>query len=471
MAYAFKFPINGIILFALLLFNLSTPAQLPQLKVSTDNRHLVAADGKPFFWLGDTGWELFHKLNKEDADAYFKKRSEQGFNVVQAVALAELDVLRSPNANGDLPFINEDITKPNEKYFQYIESLIDMAASYHIYIALLPTWGDKVFKDFWGKGPEIFNPANAYDYGKWIGNRYRNKTNIIWIIGGDRDPRPNSRDVEVWRNMAKGMIESIGNAENALLTFHPQPKGTGSSSQWFHQDGWLDMNMLQTGHCRDTEVWETVNNDYNRKPVKPVLNGESIYEEMPVCFNAKELGYANAYDIRKAAYLSVFAGACGHTYGCGPVIFFGDKGSNLFANLHGWKESLDFRGANEMKHLKALIESRPMLDRIPDQTMLVNEGGCGAERIQATRGKDYAFVYSSYGRPIIIKPGKISGAKFTASWYDPRIGKSKLIGNFVNNKQHSFVPPLPVASPVPSQREDWVLILDDVSKNYPLPGQ
>ena len=263
--------------FCFLLTCISSFAQLQQLKVSANKRHLVTGDGKPFFWLGDTGWELFHKLNKEEATAYFKKRAEQGFNVIQAVALAELDGLHSPNAYGNLPLINDDLTKPNEKYFSYIDSLIDIAASYHIYIALLPTWGDKVFKDGWGKGPEIFNPSNAYVYGKWIGDRFKNKTNIIWIIGGDRDPRENSQDVEVWRNMAKGVIEGVGNADNALFTFHTQPKATGSSSQWFHNDDWLDMNMLQTGHCRDTEVWETVNNDYKRSPAKPVLNGESIY--------------------------------------------------------------------------------------------------------------------------------------------------------------------------------------------------
>ena len=452
-------------------FCIISTAQLPRLKVSVNKRHLITADGKPFFWLGDTGWELLHKLNKEDATAYFKKRAEQGFNVIQTVVLAELDGLHSPNAYGNIPLIDDDLTKPNEKYFTYIDSLIDIAASFHLYMAILPTWGDKLFKDGWGKGPEIFNPENAYSYGKWIGNRFKNKTNIIWIIGGDRDPRENSKDVEVWRSMAKGVIEGIGNSDNGLFTFHTQPKATGSSSQWFHNDPWLDMNMLQTGHCRDTEVWETVSNDYNRKPFKPVLNGESIYEEMPVCFNAKELGYSNAYDTRKAAYLSVFAGACGHTYGCGPVIFFGEKGSNFFANLHGWKESLDLAGANEMKFLKILIESRPMLDRIPDQTILMNEGPGLAERIQATRGKDYAFVYSAYGRPIIIKPGKISGTKLNAYWYSPRNGKSKLIGSFANNKELTFIPPLPAGSPVPSQKEDWVLIIDDASKNYSAPGQ
>ncbi|NJO25914.1 MAG: DUF4038 domain-containing protein [Bacteroidia bacterium] len=319
-------------------------SQLQQLKVSVNKRHLVTTDGKPFFWLADTGWELFHKLNKEDATAYFKKRAKQGFNVIQAVALAELDGLGSPNANGDLPLVENDLSKPNEKYFSYIDTLIDIAASYHLYIALLPTWGDKLFKDSWGTGPEIFNTSNAYSYGKWIGNRFKNKTNIIWIIGGDRDPRENSNDVEVWQNMAKGVMEGAGNADKALFTFHPQPKATGSSSQWFHNDEWLDLNMLQTGHCRDTEVWETVSNDYNRKPSKPVINGESIYEEMPVCFNAKELGYANAYDTRKAAYLSVFAGACGHTYGCGPEFSLEKKEVIFLPTCMAGKNHLILRG-------------------------------------------------------------------------------------------------------------------------------
>ncbi|HVU94008.1 MAG TPA: glycoside hydrolase family 140 protein [Puia sp.] len=441
----------------------SCVGQLLPIRVSNTHHLLETTDGRPFFWLGDTGWELFHQLNRAEATTYFQKRAEQGFNVIQAVALPELDGLHTPNANGDLPFMDTTFSKPNEKYFAYIDSMIDVAASYGLYIALLPTWGDKVYKDWWGKGPEIFHAENIYAYGRWIGARFRNKTNLIWIIGGDRDPRPGSADVAVWRALAKGVTEGVGGADKALMTFHPQPKGTGSSSQWFQQDGWLDLNMLQTGHCRDTEVWETVSNDYNRTPGKPVVNGENIYEEMPVCFNPKELGYANAYDVRKSAYLSVFAGACGHTYGCGPVIFFGPKGSNFFAALHGWKEALDFPGANEMKYLRRLVESRPMADRVPAQGMLGSEGGCGAERIQATRGKDYAFVYSAYGRDISIRANAGLGSILDAGWYDPRTGKTKYIGAFDNSKALSFTPPLPEASPVPSQREDWVLILDDAA--------
>src|SRR3954471_19367651 len=76
---------------------------LPQLKVSANKRFLVIADGKPFFWLGDTAWELFHRLNREDAERYLQNRARLRFTVVQAVALAELDGLAVPNAYGHIP--------------------------------------------------------------------------------------------------------------------------------------------------------------------------------------------------------------------------------------------------------------------------------------------------------------------------------------------------------------------------------
>src|SRR3982751_6531527 len=104
------------LLFLLSLSLLSIQA-IAQFSVTANKRYLLK-DGKPFFWLGDTAWELFHRLNQGDADMYLKKRSEQGFTVIQAVVLAELDGLHTPNANGDTPLIDDDPNKPNEKYFE-----------------------------------------------------------------------------------------------------------------------------------------------------------------------------------------------------------------------------------------------------------------------------------------------------------------------------------------------------------------
>jgi len=451
----------------LLLCCLSVSAQKPfsngRLKVSENQHYLVHQDGKPFFWLGDTAWELFHRLDKEEADAYLKHRSEQGFTVVQAVALAELDGLNTPNALGERPLTDNDPAKPNEAYFRHVDYIIDKAAEYGIVIALLPTWGDKVFKDKWGKGPEIFNVNNAGSYGEWIGKRYQNRENVVWVLGGDRTPRKDSDDLKVWRQMAEGIAKGTGGNSHALMSFHPQPNGVemGGSSNWFHQDQWLDFNMLQDGHCRDEITYDKVSFVYNRKPAKPVIDSEPIYEDHPVCFNAADLGTSNAYDVRKFAYLDLFAGAFGHTYGCHDIWQMYDTDKEPVNGPHlPWKQALDLPGAKQMAFVRKLMESRPLLDRIPDQS-LVEESNLGpSERIQATRGKDYAFVYTAAGRQFNVNTGKISGKELNAYWFDPRTGNIKSVGAFPNTGRHLFKPP------TSGYGKDWILVLDDASKGY-----
>jgi len=229
---------TGLIL-SLFLLVLPTPPLHAQpghvLRVSDNQRYLVKADGTPFFYLGDTAWELFHRLNREEATAYLSKRAQQGYTVIQAVALSELDGLHDPNPYGHTPLINDDPTQPNEAYFEHVDDIISIADSLGLYIALLPTWGDKVFKESWGVGPEVFTPENARVFGKFMGERYQDDP-IIWVVGGDRNPRDNAQDVAIWRAMAEGITEGVGNAAHALMTFHPQPQERGSSSTWFHQD-------------------------------------------------------------------------------------------------------------------------------------------------------------------------------------------------------------------------------------------
>src|SRR5436190_1180208 len=145
---------------------LLTSQLMSQLKVSENKRFLVTADNKPFFWLGDTGWELFHRLTREEADKYLKHRADNGFTVIQAVVLAEMDGLHDPNAYGEIPLENDDPSKPREAYFQHVDYIINKAAELGLYIGLLPSWGDKIQKGTWGAGPEIFNVDNAKTYGK-----------------------------------------------------------------------------------------------------------------------------------------------------------------------------------------------------------------------------------------------------------------------------------------------------------------
>jgi hypothetical protein len=291
-------------------------AQIKPLKISENKRFLVTTDGKPFFWLGDTAWELFHRLNREEADRYLKNRADKGFTVIQAVALAELDGLNDPNPYGHRPLLNNDPTKPDVKdgasndYWDHVDYIVKKAESLGLYIGLLPTWGDKYNKK-WGVGPEIFTPQNAQAYGEWLGKRYKNATNIIWILGGDR-PLENETHKEVNRALARGLRTGDGGAH--LLTFHPT--GGNGSSEHLHNDDWLDFNMRQNGHVAEfTGRYDKTRVDYDRTPTKPVLDGEPIYEDHPVSFKAKELGHSVATDVRRPLYWNLFTGAFGHTYG------------------------------------------------------------------------------------------------------------------------------------------------------------
>lgn len=430
-----------------------------QFQVS-ENRRFITRDGKPFFWLGDTAWELFHRLSKEDATYYFKKRSEQGFTVIQAVALAELDGLQTPNANGDLPLIDLDPTKPNEKYFAHIDTLINIAGKFGLTIAMLPTWGDKVDKSTWGKGPEIFNAKNANTYGKWIGQRFEKKTNLIWIMGGDRNPK-NAQQVEIWNALAEGVTAGAGGPNKVLMSFHPQPNALGSA-EWFHQSEWLDFNMFQNGHCRDQEHYLKVSTLYNKAPFKPIIDGEPMYEDHPVCFNAKDLGTSSAYDIRKYAYLDLFAGAFGHTYGCHDVWQMYDSTRVGINGPHfPWKIALDLPGANQMKFARELMESKSMLDRIPDQSILIESDETPGERIQATRGKDYVFVYSCVGKRFRLKMGQIPGEKSTYFWVNPRTGEKSTKNNINNTGIQTFTPPSK------GYGLDWVMVLESLPDPKP----
>ena len=188
---------------------------------------------------------------------------------------------------------------------------------------------------------------------------------MIWILGGDR-----SADgvMDIWRALAKGIAVGANGKEDytgQLMTFHP--RGGATSSTWFHEDPWLSLNMHQTGHgkAEDVRSWEKIADDVRRQPVKPVVDGESLYEDHPIAFNAKENGYSGDTQIRQRAYWDVFSGECGHTYGNHAVWQFYSPGRvPVNGPLMFWQSALLRPGAEEMKHLRHLMESRPTPGRV-----------------------------------------------------------------------------------------------------------
>lgn len=442
---------------------------LPRVQVSTNKRFLVTENGDPFFWLGDTAWELFHRLTREEAARYFAVRQAQRFTVIQAVALAEFDGLNTPNAYGERPLIDNDPARPNAAYFAYVDELVQMAAAHDLYVGLLPTWGDKVNHQ-WGAGPVVFDAENARIYGQFLGERYRDQTNVIWILGGDRPAVYEDHDYRpLWRAMAAGIDVATGGM--ALMTYHPSG-GPLSTSAWLQDEAWLDVHMMQSGHGsgRDVPVWERITRDYNLTPVRPVLDGEPNYEDHPVSpwpvWNPMN-GYFRDHDVRKQLYRSVFAGGCGVTYGHHAVWQFGGERHGYINHaVQPWTDAILRPGATQVQHLRALMESRPYLTRIPDQGgLLVSDAGEGAHHVRATRDSEgrYAFVYLPLPLPVTVRLDAIAGEDVIAWWYDPCSGEATRIGSFAAEGVATFTPP--------GYRPDWVLVLDDAAQNFIAPGR
>jgi hypothetical protein len=448
------------------------PAQ--RLKVSDNHHFLVYQDGRPFFYLGDTAWELFHRLNREEAQKYLEKRANQGFTVIQAVAIGELDGHAGANAYGYLPLTDMDparpavVDGPDNDYWDHVDFIVNKAESLGLVIGLLPTWG-RYWHDQVKDGKPLFNEDNAKKYGQWLGARYKDKP-IIWILGGDR-PVENDTQRAVLEAMARGL--RAGDGGNHLITFHP-PGGAGSS-QWFQDAPWLDFNMRQNGHQAEfTGSYSKTRADYDRSPTKPVIDGEPIYEDHPVSFDAQRFGHSIAADIRRPIYWDLFSGACGHTYGHHSVWQMWQEGRPpINGPLMPWFEALDQPGAGQVKYARQLMESRPILSRIPDDSLIVTARvptsvpGAGRSRFVATRDASgsYAMVYVPVGRKFSVRMDKLSGEKVKAWWFNPRDGEATEIGEFATTGEKEFMPPNP------GEALDWILVMDDVSRKFGPPGK
>ena len=434
------------------------------IRVSDNQRYFTDQDDNPFFWLGDTGWLLFSKCSREDAEKYLANRAEKGFNVIQVMILHSLEAC---NVYGDSALVNRSVGSPLETegnlfsdpvqydYWDHVDYIVGLAAENDIFMALVPVWGTNV------RSGNV-SRQEAGTYAEWLANRYKDRPNIVWLIGGDTFGYDSTA---TWTIMGNILDETD---PNHLITFHPY--GRMQSSMWFHAESWLDFNMFQSGHRRydqdDTELnygednWRYAKDDWSKDPVKPTLDGEPSYEGIPQGLHDPTQPYWTDNDLRRYAYWSVFAGSCGFTYGHNAIMQFHRPGDEV---RHGvreyWHDALNAPGADQMKYLAKLMLSRPYFERIPDQTIVGETQGERYDYQAATRGKDYAFVYTWNGRDIQVNMGKISGEMVKASWFDPRTGLSSEIGEFKNKGSQLFETPGEEIN-----GNDWVLILDSVIK-------
>ncbi len=446
--------------FAALLLFMPTLQCLPvnlsaqSLRVSENGRYLEYDNGDPFFYLGDTAWELFHRLNLAEARMYLQNRADKGFTVIQAVVLAQLGGLNAPNANGDLPLEDNDPTRPIEAYFQHVDAIVELADSLDLIMGLLPTWGS-----YWSTtngNAKIFTPDNARTFGNFLGRRY-SEAPIIWILGGDENIN-NEEERAIVEAMAEGLQAGDGGAH--LMTFHP--RGPGLSSDYFHDASWLDFNMYQSshgGHDHDNGLY--AEHDRALDPPKPTLDGEPRYELIPTGFyfaGANRLDLFDDYDARQAAYWSVLAGACGHTYGNNNIwqMWAPDRNPVLGATVP-WYAALDHPGAYQMGYLRHLFQTRPFHKLVPMQDMILSAPAHGGGKVRAALADDdsFAMVYSPRGEAFTIDQGLVSGQQLRATWFDPRYGIFHPVHTGNTKGIQTYTPP------TSGRGQDWILIVED----------
>lgn len=429
---------------------------MEKLKISPNKRHLLTESNKPFFYLGETAWELFHRCDREEADLFLKDRASKGFNVIQSVALAEIDGINTPNSYGHQPLVGHDALKPVEAYWQHVDWIVKRTNELGMYVGFLPTWGDK-----WCNEPLIFTLDNARKYGEWLGKRYKN-AGLIWILGGDRRISKDSQS-DVIRAMAEGL--RAGDDHGHLMTFHPP--GNTSSSKYVHCESWVDFHMQQAGHYRDRASWQLAEFDWDLLPHRPFVNGEPPYEAHPNNFAGGDQGWLDQADVRRELYWSICGGSAGFTYGCHAIWQMWQPPRNPINGPRApWKDSLSLPGAGQMQHGLKLVMSRPFAEREPASHLIIKSPhSTGPDTIRSCRGADgsWMLIYCPNCQRVKVDLKAIKSEKVKVTYFNPRTGASIDGGVTEGNREESFQPPFD------PEGRDWVIILDDSSKNYSNP--
>lgn len=435
------------------------------LKVGPNKKNLVNGE-TPFFWLGDTAWDLFQRLNEKEAHLYLKNRKEKGFNVIQSVLINfayEGDKVSFQCVE------NQDILNTihidNNNYWEHVEHIVDLAEELGIYFALLPSWG-RIIKNGY------LNMNNVYAYTEFLVNKFKNKKNIIWLLGGDIR---GDLHFELWCTLGKALKSAM---PDTLIGYHPF--GRTSSSYWFADCDWMDFNMFQSGHRRydqnslkswddaaalepwfGEDNWRYVLQDRSKKPLKPVVDGEPSYEQIPQGLHNPSEPYWQAQHVRRYAYWSVFSGSMGHTYGHNAIFqFYGTGYFPEFGVKQTWLEAIHASGGSQMQFLKNLMMDIDFVNCDSMQYILATEetGGEKENKIVAFGNQRNIVLYNYSGRNFSIKLPESKGQLYSAYWMDPVNGSRSYLGDFNLQTETEFIAP-----PKDTDFTDWVLILKNLS--------
>jgi hypothetical protein len=386
------------------------------IRVGTNQRTFIESDDQPFFWLGDTQWELFRAFSLAEAQTILQNRRDKGFTVLQVMLTGVGDGTR-PNYAGHTPWVNGDPARPNEAYFRYVDAVLGHARRLGL-VLVLGVYHQVQAERF--TSAERFTPDIARAYARWVAHRYRDMPHVMWSMY----PRAEAAYVPVCQALAAGLQEGDGGAH--LITVHPDP--SPASSSFLHHEPWLAFHSIQTWAYVD-QIYPMLRADYDLAPPKPVVMAEGAYEAGP------EYGFeVTPLWVRRQAYHSVLAGGH-HSYGH----------NDNWRVPPGWREALDAPGAFHMGVLRRVIEARSeWWDAVPDQTVFASGPSprppCNVAA-RSARG-DWVLAYLSSHTTVTIRMDRVTaGTEVEVSWIDPTTGTRVPIGCFAASGVRSFSPP------------------------------
>ncbi|MCF7734353.1 MAG: glycoside hydrolase family 140 protein [Akkermansiaceae bacterium] len=396
------------------------------LKVSKNGHFVQKADGTPFFWLGTTEWVL-NSHSDSQVTTLLDKRAAQGFTVIQVFASRSpgdwWNNGRSEDNLGRSPFVNGDLFQFNSEYWNRWLWIAEKCAERNLMLQL--HYGEP------GALTGAVNQEGLYRFGKMIGDLFKRRANIIFVVSVDCNPNGGA-GVDGWPVIAEGTADGINGIDSydqsadystSFICYHPN--GRNNSSDWYHTSEWLDINGIQWWHD-NTKIYGAVSKDYSKTPAKPTIMLEGAYEDEP-------WDYFKSWYIRKEAYHSYFAGAAGYAYG----------------HYYNWAQiaSIDYvdsTGAKHMAVLASFFKAREWWKFIPDQGMIAAGVGSGASQkaaVKSSTGSE-CYVYFPVNEPAGIALDRItSSSKVHATWMDPRNGATKAIATYAPSETVTFTPP------------------------------
>ena len=441
----------------------STRSQL--IAVSSDGRYLVnPSTGKPVFLVGDAPQDIAEMLDSAQVTQYLNDRSSRGFNALWIMITDKYQTNPPLNNYGYAPFDGADFTNEDAHYFANVDSIVTQASDLGITVFLMPF--------FVGNGNEpgyITSVLNSSDevmtaYGTFLGNRYKDYDNIVWVLGGDSFPSVSG----LYQKLSDVGAAIAAADPNHLITVdaceHCVLNGYNSVQAYQAQSlpvpSWLKLNWA---YPQLTTTVAAAQNAYNQSPFLPPMCGENYYE---LENSLTEL------EIRFEQYSEVLSGCyVGRIFGNGAIWSFDSpNGSPCCRNgSPTWETELSSAGSASQGYQGSLFRSREHWLLVPDinHTVVTAGYGSGLTVTTAARTSDgqtiIAYIPNGNATTIAVNMARITSASSSVQgwWFNPRAGTATNLGTFANTGTYDFTPP---------DSNDWVLVLDDASANLPAPS-